>query len=482
MKKRTIVLFRRDFRLFDNPALLTAANRGAVLPVYIHDPACEGDWQPGGAAKWWLHHALADVKARLQQLGADLLIEAGETAAVLLRLVEETGANTVYWNRRYEPAVRIHDAKLEHMLQNAGMEVHTFDSHLLLAPEAVHKGKGEPYKVFSAYHKAFQKHTVPAPLPKVKQISSWTAASGLALSDLQLLPAVPWTAGMERVWTPTEAGGYERLKLFLNRKLPRYSELRDFPAISGNSSLAPYLAFGQLSPRLVHHYMMRKLPLQEKPGLQQEAESFLRQLVWREFSYHLLFHFPHTAAEPLQPSFRAFPWREDSALLDVWTKGQTGYPIVDAGMRELWETGFMHNRVRMIVASFLVKHLLIPWQQGAAWFWDTLLDADLANNTMGWQWTAGSGADAAPYFRIFNPVTQGEKFDKEGEYVRRWVPELGSMPCKYIHKPWEAPEHVLLQADVALGTTYPKPIVDHAAARVRALQAYEEMKRTASAN
>ncbi|WP_379970062.1 cryptochrome/photolyase family protein [Ectobacillus sp. sgz5001026] len=470
---RILVWLRKDFRLYDNPALLFAAKEGKILPLYIYDEQYEGSWPLGSASKWWLHHALVDMKAQLEKRHIPFVIRTGNVQSQLLELVKETNASAVYFNRRYEPDVLTHDKELINMLHQQGIICKTFESHILLDPDTITKPNGDPYKVFTPFYKALQKQTVPFPVKRLDDASVMEGTfESVAISDLHLLPAVHWMKEIERIWIPTEEGAYKTLNQFLAKRLGHYQDGRDFPAIAMHSSLAPYYAFGQLSPRLVYYYIKRKL----SPSIGVQGESYLRQLVWREFAYHLLLHFPHTTKEPLLPAFQHFPWKEDDALFQAWTKGRTGYPFVDAGMRELWNTGFMHNRVRMVVASFLVKHLLIPWQRGAAWFWDTLLDADLANNTMGWQWVAGSGADAAPYFRIFNPITQGEKFDTDGEYVRRWIPELKDLPNKYIHRPWEANNDVLQSAKITLGVTYPYPIVNHVVARKQALSAYEEMK------
>lgn len=331
--------------------------------------------------------------------------------------------------------------------------------------------------MFTPFYNAFQKQEIPKPISKVQRIKGGSSLpASLSVSELHLLPTIPWTSHIESIWEPTEEGAYKACKKFFSSKLASYSEGRDFPNQNAHSMLAPYLSFGQISVRWMYHYLINKSTERQCSLFEKQVNSFIRQFIWREFSYYLLYHYPFTVYKPLNKSFEHFPWNNEEELLTVWQKGETGYPFIDAGMRELWQTGFMHNRARMAVASFLVKHLLIPWQEGAKWFLDTLLDADIANNTMGWQWVAGSGADASPYFRIFNPITQGEKFDKNGEYIRKWVPELKDMPNKYIHKPWEAPEHILQKANIKLGHTYPLPVVDRKAARERALCAYKSMK------
>jgi deoxyribodipyrimidine photo-lyase len=477
MKKKVIVWLRRDLRTIDNPALYKAAEQGEVIPVYIHDPGYEGEWAPGAASRWWLHHALLDMQRSLQELGCSLLIRKGETKAILLSLLKETGAQSIYFNRRCEPVVMEKDHLLLSDFQESGLDIQTFEAHLMLPPWSITRAKNEPYKVFTAFYKAFQKEKIPFPYKRLTRVKgSSQALDHVSVNDLKLLPAIHWTGTLEQTWEISERGAWKQFKYFLRNGLARYKDERDFPVHSAHSSLSPYFAFGQISPRYLFHYLRQKAETCETAEARTQVEAFVRQLVWREFAWHLLFHFPHTAAAPLYEKFNHFEWEEDEIAFTAWTKGLTGYPLVDAGMRELWATGFMHNRVRMVAGSFLVKHLLMPWQKGAAWFWDTLVDADLGNNTLGWQWVAGSGADAAPYFRIFNPTAQGEKFDGDGEYIRKWVPELQQLPDKYIHKPQEAPQDVLTAASITLGITYPRPIVDHRAARERALERYNQLK------
>ena len=475
----TIVWLRQDLRLGDHPALSAAAERGgAVIPVYIWAPDEEGAWVPGGATCWWLHQSLAALAAALEAIGSRLVIRSGDSLETLRSLVKETGAGAVYWSRRYEPDVRERDAEIKAALREDGLEVTSFNASLLVEPPTFANKQGEPYKVFTPFWKAAVADVeVPETLETVTELMApkkWPKSEPLAALGLE--PTIPWAEGMRTAWTPGEAGANGELKRFLNEGLSRYTAERDFPGIVGTSRLSPHLHFGEISPRVAAHVLRGHAEFAGEEGDVREAEAHVRQLYWREFSYYLLYHFPHTAVEPLRPEFARFPWSQNAAALRAWQKGKTGYPIVDAGMRELWTTGWMHNRVRMIVASFLVKDLMIPWQEGARWFWDTLVDADLANNTMGWQWTAGCGADAAPYFRIFNPVSQGEKFDARGDYVRKWVPELARLSDKYVHRPWECPPLELHAAGVTLGTDYPSPIVDHAEARDRALAAYQALK------
>jgi len=473
----SIVWFRRDLRLRDNPALAAAAAQGPVLPVYIHAPAEEGPGAPGGASRWWLHHSLAALQAELEAHGLKLVIRRGSAASAIQALAKESGASAVYWNRRYEPVAIGRDAGLVDAFEAAGLGVHLFNGALLREPWEMATQQGRPYQVFTPFYRALLAKG-PARegvlgLPRGLQgPTRWPAGERLAV--LGLLPQRPWDAEFSQYSTPGEAGARVALKAWLQSGLSGYVEGRDRPDQQGTSRLSPHLHFGELSPLQV--WEATRAAAEAQPAARQGAEAFLRELVWREFSHHLINHFPATVDQPLRLKFKAFPWAKGiAAPLKAWQRGLTGYPIVDAGMRELWRTGFMHNRVRMIAASFLVKDLLIDWRRGAAWFMDTLVDADLAQNTLGWQWTAGCGADAAPYFRVFNPVLQGQKFDPAGAYVRRWVPELAKLPDRWIHQPWAPPAEVLAAAGVQLGSSYPKPLVEHAQARERALEAFRAL-------
>ncbi len=471
MSESTVVWFRLDLRLADNPALQAAVGRQRpVLPVFIWSPEEEGRWPPGAASRWWLHQSLTKLDAALRQRGSRLIVRRGPTLGAIRALLKETGASAVYWNRRYEPAVIERDRHIESALRQDGITTDSFNASLLFEPSTVVTRQDKPYRVFSAFWKACLSHPepgAPAPAPgNLKRPRRWPTS--LPLSELALEPTIDWAGGLRSSWCPGEMGASQELKRFLGDVLSDYARARDHPAHVGTSRLSPHLHFGEIGPRQIWSAIQR-----QRSGSSDAGQAYLRELGWREFAYHLLFHFPHTPEQPLRENFADFPWRRDRKNLRAWQRGETGYPMVDAGMRELWHTGWMHNRVRMIVASFLVKDLLIPWQQGAAWFWDTLVDADLANNTLGWQWTAGCGADAAPYFRIFNPVSQGEKFDPEGDYVRRWVPELANVAMKWIHKPWQAPAGSL----PAAAGKYPRPIVEHGAARERALQAWRKINR-----
>ncbi len=462
-----MVWFRQDLRLADNLALSAAAATGRPLvPVFILEDDQDYPW--GGASYWWLHHSLAALRDDLARLGAHLVLRRGNPRQVLPALARECGAGAVFWNQRHEPSFAAVDQEVQAALATEGTQVHEFLAGLLAHPEALATGQGKPYQVFTPYSKKFlQTQIIDPPLPAPDHLAgNEDRLSSLKLEALELLPQVAWDGGLRETWEPGESGARGQCALFGSKEMRLYQERRDLPACRGTSRLSPHLHWGEISPRQVWHQAAGV------PG----SEAFLRQLVWREFAHHLLHHFPHTSHEPLRPQFAHFPWDGDPDLLEAWQKGQTGYPLVDAGMRELWHTGWMHNRVRMVTASFLVKHLLLPWQLGAEWFWDTLVDASLANNTFGWQWTAGCGADASPYFRIFNPMTQGKKFDPRGEYIRRWVPELEQLPDKLVHEPWLGSAAVLDHLGVKLGETYPRPVVEHAWARQRALDSYHRMQ------
>lgn len=462
----SIVWFRRDFRLTDNPALTAGLAEGAVLPVYIHDPQAEGDWAPGAASRWWVHHSLAALEAALAAKGARLLIRRGDSLRELTALARESGATAVHWNRLYEPAFTARDAKLKAALREQGLMAESHGAALLHEPTRIKTGGGEPYRVFTPFWKTFQRDVeVPPPLTAPRRIAIPTSTpKSLDLVELQLLPKLAWADGFSDWWTPGEEGALKQLRDFLRRALKGYKQGRDLPAQSGVSYLSPHLHFGELTPRQVWHAVQGHAG---GAATAVGAEAYLREIGWREFAHHVLFHFPHTPSEPLYAKYAPFPWRKNyTSLLRAWQQGETGYPIVDAGMRELWATGWMHNRVRMLVASLLVKNLRIPWSEGARWFWDTLVDADLANNTLGWQWSAGCGADAAPYFRIFNPATQAERFDAAGDYIRRWVPELKGLAGDALYAPWEA----------GGVKGYPAPVVDYAASRAEALEALARLK------
>ncbi len=477
----TIVWFRNDLRLADNPALHAAIQRGgAIVPVFLHAPEEETPWSSGGASSWWLHQSLGALDSSLRKLGTQLVIQRGATLEHLLALVKQTGAGAVFWNRRYEPAVIARDTHIKTALLAAGVAVESFNGALLHEPWTIQNQSGKPFQVFTPFWKhCLTKPAPAAPLPAPEKIvapKKWPAMEPLAALELE--PKIKWAEGICAAWSPGETGAASQLKNFLAAAFANYTVDRDRPDLTGTSRLSPHLHFGEITPRQIWHAVREHAEAKQIPEMIWRTSQFLAEIGWREFAHQLLFHFPHTPTEPLRADFKKFSWRVDAALLKAWQKGQTGYPIVDAGMRELWTTGWMHNRVRMIVASFLVKDLRLSWREGAAWFWDTLVDADLAQNTSGWQWTAGCGADAAPYFRVFNPMSQGEKFDPRGNYVRRWCPELAKLPDEWLHRPWEAPPEILARAGVQLGRDYPKPIVNHAAARVAALAAFAEMRAT----
>jgi len=469
---RTVILwFRRDLRLTDNPALLAAAADGSrVIPVYIHAPHEAVPWQPGAASRWWLHHGLTELAAGLERLGSRLVIRAGDSQEVLAELAAQTGARELHWNRLYEPAALTRDAAISRWAKHAGLATTSHKAALLVEPWEVATGQGRPYRVFTPFHKACLKLAEPAaPLPAPAALPPVSVeTNGLDIDTLGLLPAIPWDQGMAAHWTPGEAGAANLLAGFADTSLGDYTELRDRPALAATSRLSPYLHHGELSPRQVH-WACR--------AAGEAAAPYLRQLYWREFAHHLLYHFPHTTDQPLDRRFAGLLWQGDhTESLAAWQQGRTGIPIVDAGMRQLWQHGWMHNRVRMLVASLLTKNLLIPWQEGARWFWDTLVDADLANNTLGWQWSAGCGADAAPFFRIFNPVLQGERYDPQGDYLRRWLPELARLPDKWIHRPWEAPAAVRDAAGLAADSPWLNPLVDLKQSRQAALDLWAQIK------
>ncbi len=471
-----IVWLRRDLRVGDNPALAAAAETGRpVVPVFVLDDDDAAGRPAGAASRWWLHHSLAALALDLADLGSCLILRSGPTAPELDRVIAETGAAAVYWNRRYDGAGVACDQSLKQTYAARGLDCQSFNGGLLYEPWEAKTRAGGWFKVYSRFRQGCLDLGPPPPSVatpgRLTPPKNWPA--GERLADWRLTPTAPdWAGGFADRWSPGARGARERLDRFLAGGLGGYAADRDRPDLPATSGLSAHLAWGDIGPRQVWH------AAQAAPARGHGAgrETFLKELMWREFAYHVMFHVPDMADRPMQEKFQAFPWVPDAGLLDAWRRGLTGYPLVDAGMRELWATGTMHNRLRMVAASFLVKHLMQPWQAGETWFWDTLVDADPAANPFNWQWVAGCGADAAPYFRIFNPVLQGEKFDPGGAYVRRWVPELAALPEKLIHKPWTAPPGPLAASGVVLGDTYPTPIVDHALARDRALAAFKSLR------
>ncbi len=466
-----LVWFRNDLRLDDNPALRAAIDGGYVpLMVYIHAPAEEGDWRPGAASDAWRHHALAALDARLRERGSQLRCFHGPTLATLESICAAVGAEAVFWNRRYEPAVEARDTEIKRTLRRSGLRAESFNGALLFEPWEIETGQGDPYKVFTPFWKrALGQWRAPrlwdAPARFETLEDDDAVPHGVPLDGLHLRPARGWDAGCWDRFTPGEPGARAALAHFLDAGLDGYGRARDLPAARGTSRLSPHLHFGEVSIARVAHAARER-------DAGEDGKTFVAELGWREFAHHLLHHFPQTVDENLNPRFEDFQWAPArGARLEAWQRGRTGVPIVDAGMRELWHTGWMHNRVRMIVASYLTKHMRIHWRHGARWFWDTLVDADLANNTLGWQWVAGTGADAAPYFRVFNPLTQAQRFDPEAAYVLRWLPELETLPARHRLAPWEAPAAALKSL-----RGYPKaPIVDLAEGRQAALDAYGQV-------
>lgn len=466
-----VVWFRQDLRLADNPALVHALEAGAVVPIYILDDDSAGHWSMGAASRWWLHHSLQRLNDALR---GRLQVFRGPAAAVLPALVAHWQVEGVYWNRCYEPWRIRRDRALKAELQ-AHCQVHSFNGSLLWEPWQVNKADGSAYRVFTPYYRKGCLQAEPPRLPLARPTRMRYAdvdVRGVTLDTLNLLPSIGWDSQFPEHWQPGEEGAAKRLQHFLGGALHQYRRGRDLPAEALTSRLSPHLHFGELSPNQAWYAALHNSEGNGGAGRADDLDCFLSELGWREFAHYLLFHFPELPEKNFQAKFDGFPWAADDALVSAWQRGQTGFPIVDAGMRELWQTGYMHNRVRMIVASLLVKNLGQHWHHGQRWFWDCLLDADLANNSASWQWVAGSGADAAPYFRIFNPVTQGQKFDAAGVYVRRFCPELAALPDRYLHRPWEAPAEELARAGIVLGKTYPQPLVDLKISRQQALDSF----------
>ncbi len=460
---------RRDLRLDDNAALARAASGAdALVPIFIGGDADEGAWPLGGAQRWWLARSLKSHAAKLAALGSRLVIVEGDAAKVLSDLAKKLGASEVVWSRRFDPAGLAAERRVEEALDRLGIAWSGQLTNHLFDPEEIATKEGRPYQVYTPFSRNCRARPAPGK-PRATPTSlppADGAPKGIAIDELDLEPKTSWAGGLQAMWTPGEDTARTRLGAFSSDALARYPVGRDEPATDGSSLLSPHLAFGEVGIRRVWHGAAASTT---SPA--ESTDKFHAELLWREFATHVLYHFPKTDLAPLRPDFVRFPWRNDPEALKRWQQGRTGYPLVDAGMRQLWHTGWMHNRVRMVVASFLVKHLLLPWQDGARWFWDTLVDADLANNSLGWQWAAGCGADAAPYFRIFNPTAQAQKFDSDAAYIKRWVPELKGVPAKTALEPRSTTLLPGLGGTTAAEEGYCLPMVDHAMARDRALAA-----------
>ena len=468
-----IFWFRQDLRIVDNPGLSKSLKSDKVLPIYILDDINSNDFAMGAASRWWLHNSLRELNKNLDN---KLSLYKGDPLEILESLSSRFNIKGIFWNRCYEPWRIERDKKIKSKFIEKDIIVETFNSALLWEPWEILKSDNTPYKVFTPYYRKgclmSEAPRKPLSAPNLNTLFE-DKENILQLDDLNLLPRIKWYKEMEKLWEPGEKGAHKKLESFLSDGLLGYKEGRNFPSKKNVSQLSAHMHFGEISPNQVWHRAKLKKDL---PGIEKDLDHFLSELGWREFSYNLLFHFPELPRENLQKKFDNFPWIENEILFDKWKKGLTGYPIVDAGMRELWQTGYMHNRVRMIVGSFLVKNLFLHWHKGEEWFWDCLIDADLASNSASWQWVAGSGADAAPYFRIFNPILQGKRFDPDGSYIKKFIPELEQLPSKYLFSPWEAPIEVLSEANIELGSDYPEPIVDLIKSRDRALEAFSTIR------
>lgn len=466
-----IYWFTNDLRIADNPGLRQAAEADYILPIYVYDPQAPHPIQ--GASAWWLHQSLVSLDKALNKKGNAISIFSGNPLEQLQGIYAEHPFDQLFCARAYTPHERLTQEAIHKWCSDKGIEFKRFAGGLLLEPESVQNKSNSYFKVFTPFYKYYQQQYLRSPAVAIsKPIPTCTHTNILSLKveALNLLPNQPnWAEPFSNFWQPGEEGAHSALAEAIDSIITHYSETRDLVAVDGTSKLSAHLRFGEISPAQIWNEVRHALP-------NEDSESFLRQLVWRDFNQHLLFHRSELPNECFNKKFEHFSWETNNDFLEKWQKGQTGYPLVDAAMRQLWHTGWMHNRARMVVASFLTKHLLVSWRDGANWFWDTLVDADLANNIGGWQWTAGCGADAAPYFRIFNPITQGERFDPKGLYTKKWIPELDALPLKYLFKPWEAPDDILQSANVKLGFSYPLPIVDHKEARKKALDAYSASK------
>ena len=469
---KTILWCRQDLRLYDNPALYAAAAEGEIIPVYIYPEGM------GGASYWWLHHSLKAFSNSLEERQIKLILRKGEPAVVLSELAQLVNADQVMWNRVYSSEGIEQGQQVKQALADNNIAVRSFNGQLLTEPTKILNKQGTPFKVFTPFWRHCLTNLQPADQLNIPKMTPFKGdLDSDKLDQWDLLPTKPdWSDGLNKRWKPGEKTAQQRWQFFLDEIIGCYKEGRDFPNQDNTSYLSAHLAFGEISPRQIWFDVQERIASNQIDSV--NGHKYLAEIGWREYSRYLLIHFPHITEQPFNAKFANFPWQEQPELLLAWQKGQTGYPIVDAGMRELWHTGYMHNRVRMVTASFLTKHCLTHWRSGMNWFWDTLVDADIASNTASWQWVAGCGADAAPYFRIFNPILQGEKFDKQGDYIKKWVPELAKLPAKFINKPWEADSQTLEQAEIVLGYDYPLPIVDHAEARADALAAYQAIKQS----
>ena len=472
-KNINVIWFRQDLRLADNPALTNALEDGKTLPIFILDNVNSKEHVNGAASKWWLHHSLIKLNKSLKN---KLCFFGGNPIDILDEIHKQFEISNIFWSRCYEPWRIKRDKKIKKYFNDQNVNVNTFNGSLLWEPWNIAKKDGTPYKVFTPYYRKgclnSDKPRMPLPAPNLSNLIS-IDNHDLKIEDLELMPKHNWYSKMISLWSPGEEGAHSKIEEFISNGLNNYKEGRNFPSNQNVSQLSPHLHFGEVSPNQVWYRAKTK---EGKLGIKKDLDHFLSELGWREFSFNLLYHFPFLPKENLQKKFDNFPWDNDKDKLKKWQKGLTGYPIVDAGMQELWQTGYMHNRLRMVVGSFLVKNLLLHWHHGERWFWDCLIDADLASNSAGWQWIAGSGADAAPYFRIFNPITQGQKFDPDGKYTRKYLPVLNDMPDKFLFNPWEAPEDVLRSAGVKLGENYPLPIVEIGSSRQKALEAFATTK------
>lgn len=465
-----IVWFRLDLRLQDNLALDAAIKEGLpIIPIYIHNDSPKKAWSIGATSKWWLHFALKDLDSELNKLGSKLIIFKEQPPLVLKTLCSRFNVSKIFWNECYEPNQIKLDNEVKKLLNTLNIKIGVFESNLLYHPSQIKNSQGSSYKIFSAYWKACTTHFTPRKVitVNVKSIKVHRQSiNSTTIENLKLLPKFNWDKQFYDIWIPTAKEAHKRLNHFAKELSINYYKNRNFPALDGTSKLSPYLHFGQISSHQILEVLQKN----------NNSKSFHAELGWREFAYYQLFYNPQIPDQPLRPEFNSFPWIKNKKYIQAWQQGLTGYPFIDAAMRQLWNTGWMHNRLRMVVGSFLVKHLLIPWQVGEQWFWDTLLDADLANNSLGWQWVAGCGIDAAPFFRVFNPILQGKKFDPHGKYIAQYLPEISHLPSKYIHCPWIAPKDILKQAGISLGKNYPTPIVDISQGRTRALALYEKLK------